>query len=98
MPSDLMDLLSRSSEKVKMHLGSIRIINAPVAEVLVVHPFDSKHVVHGPSDGHGNAHEINCLLVSHVGPIRDLFLLQQDQMPAIVSTVERKRRTNDLKV
>src|SRR5262245_60628661 len=52
MPSDLVDLLARPAEKVEVHLGSPRIINAPVAEVFVVHPFDAQHVVHGPADGH----------------------------------------------
>src|SRR5262249_39907023 len=98
MPSDLVALLARSAEKGEMLLGSPRLINPPVAEVLIVHPFDAQHVVHGPADGHRNAHEIDGLLVSQVGPIRDLFLLEQDQVPAIVATVERKRRAKDLKV
>src|SRR5262245_32311877 len=98
LPSDLVALLARSAEEVEMHLGSPRLIQAPVAEGLIVHPFDAQQRVHGPSAGQRGAHDIDCLLVSQVGPIGDLVLLQQDQVPAIVATVERQRGAHYLKV
>ena len=52
MPADLVDLLLRTAEEMKVHFRPARFINAPVAKILVIHPLDPKHVVHGPADGH----------------------------------------------
>src|SRR5262249_21917052 len=60
-----------------------RVINAPVSEVLIGHPFDSQHVIHSLSDGHGNAHEIDCLLVGSCTAILRIIQTtpKSDKMP-----------------
>src|SRR4051812_31370603 len=98
MASDLMDLLARSAEEMKVHLCAARVINAPVSQILIIHPFYSKDVVHGSTDDHRRPHEGDGFLPGHVRTIRDLVSLQKNQVPTIVAAVERKLRAHDLKV
>jgi hypothetical protein len=59
----LVDLLSCSSKKMQVHLWTARLIQAPISEILIVHALDPKHVVHCPTHGHRNAHEIHRFLI-----------------------------------